>query len=103
MADIANALAKFNPNDKYDPGKIVIFFDARTERSSEDKFSTLQRYWTEGLYRLGWPSFYTPDLDPGMLRLVWYTVSVPKDPYMIPSTSLDFSGLYSIISAWMHH
>lgn len=76
MADVINArLKNFDPskNEKYDPGQIVILFDNRQVKTKDDQFSTLQSYWTEGLYKLGWPSFYKPDLDPGMLRLTWYT------------------------------
>ena len=76
MADVVKARLKdFDPskNEKYDPGQIVIFFDNRLAKTKDDNFSTLQSYWTEGLYKLGWPSFFKPDLDPGMLRLIWYT------------------------------
>ncbi|KAK3683140.1 hypothetical protein LTR37_020527 [Vermiconidia calcicola] len=76
MADVMRErLEKFDPskNEKYDPGQIVIFFDSRTMTTRDDKFSMFQSYWTTGLYRLGWPSLYTPNLDPGNLRLVWYT------------------------------
>ncbi|KAK3051233.1 hypothetical protein LTR09_007629 [Extremus antarcticus] len=76
MADIQRArLAAFEPskNEKHDPGQIVIFFDSRMSTTVDDKFSTIQSYWTAGLHRLGWPSLYRQDLDPGMIRLIWYT------------------------------
>jgi hypothetical protein len=76
MSDVVKSRLKdFDPskNEKYDPGQIVIFFDNRLAKTKDDNFSTLQTYWTEGLYKLGWPSFFKPDLDPGMLRLIWYT------------------------------
>jgi len=73
---MADGLAKFNPATagKHDPGQIVIFFDDRMTRSKEDKMSWFQSYWIEGMYRLGWPSWQIPDLEPGKLRLIWYTV-----------------------------
>ena len=76
MADVVKTRLKdFDPskNEKYDPGQIVIFFDNRLAKTKDDNFSTLQTYWTEGLYKLGWPSFFKQDLEPGMLRLIWYT------------------------------
>ena len=78
MANITETLAQFEPskNEKYDPGKLVILFDNRIAKSEHDKFSYFQTYWTEGLYKLGWPSLYRPDLDPGNIRLVWLTVSI---------------------------
>lgn len=78
MASITETLAKFDGSkcEKYDPGKIIILFDNRIARNEHDKFSYFQRYWTEGLYKLGWPSLYKPDLDPGNIRLIWYTVSL---------------------------
>jgi hypothetical protein len=77
MTDIIKArLAAFQPskNEKYDAGQLVIFFDNRMSTTPDDQFSSIQSYWTAGLYRLGWPSVYKPDLDPGSIRLVWYTV-----------------------------
>ena len=73
---ISNRLKEFDPSktEKYDPGQIVIFFDNRMAKTTDDKFSTFQTYWTDGLYRLGWPSLRRPNLDVGMIRLVWYTV-----------------------------
>ena len=75
-ATIEDTLARFDPakEGKYDPGQIVILFDNRIAKTSDDKFSTIQSYWTESLYRLGWPSLYKPILDPGYIRLIWYTV-----------------------------
>ena len=76
MSDtVKSRLKEFDPSksEKYDPGQIVIFFDNRLAKTKDDNFSRIQSYWTEGLYRMGWPSFFKPDLDPGMLRLTWYT------------------------------
>ena len=67
----------FNPATAgtYDPGQVVIFFDHRSFKSEKDAMSRYQSYWLETKSRLGWPSFwYTSDLEPGKLRLVWYTV-----------------------------
>ncbi|KAK5127813.1 hypothetical protein LTR85_004929 [Meristemomyces frigidus] len=61
---------------KYDPGFIKIFWDGRQAgipAPSDDKMSYYQSYYIAGLYKLGWPSYHTPDLEPGKLRLVWYT------------------------------
>ncbi|KAK4548348.1 hypothetical protein LTR36_010218 [Oleoguttula mirabilis] len=61
---------------KYDPGLITIFWDGRQSGApppSEDKMSYYQSYYIAGLYKLGWPSYHTPDLEPGKLRLVFYT------------------------------
>ena len=81
-ASIHEKLAAFEPSKstKYDPGKIIVLFDDRLVKSDADQFSSFQSYWTEGLYRLGWPSVRTPDLDPGNVRLVWYTVSHNSSP-----------------------
>ncbi|KAK5163266.1 uncharacterized protein LTR77_010852 [Saxophila tyrrhenica] len=76
MADIVQArLAAFEPskNEKHDPGQIVIFFDSRMSTTPDNQFSYLQSSRIASLHRLGWPSFTKPDLDPGMIRLVWYT------------------------------
>ena len=77
MATITETFAKFDGSkcEKYDPGKIVILFDNRIAKSEHDKFSYIQNYWTDALYKLGWPSWEKPNLDPGSIRLVWYTVS----------------------------
>ena len=83
MADISEKLAKFDPqkSEKYDPGQIMILFDNRLERTTDDQFSAFQSYWTSGLYRLGWPSVWKPDLDPGNIRLIWYTVRLHRTFY----------------------
>lgn len=71
-------LENYNPATagKYDPGQIVILFDHRQSgpQSSENQMSTFQSYWLDGLYRLGWPSWQTPEFEAGNLRLIWYTV-----------------------------
>lgn len=76
MTDVVKARLKefeASKNEKYDPGQVVIFFDNRLAKTKDDNFSAFQSYWTEGLYKLGWPSFFKQNLDPGMLRLIWYT------------------------------
>lgn len=76
-------LRAFNPSTAgaYDPGQVVIFFDHRGFKTDKDAMSRYQSYWLETKYRLGWPSFwYTTDLEPGKLRLVWYTV---RDVWLI--------------------
>lgn len=94
MANITETLANFDPSkaEKYDPGKIVILFDNRIAKTEDDKFSYFQSYWTESLYKLGWPSLYRPNLDPGNIRLVWYTVSAQQ-----PKNALMRDGVKSLL------
>lgn len=76
---IQEKLRTFDPATAgaYDPGQVVVFFDHRSFKSEKDQMSRYQSYWLETKSRLGWPSFwYTSDLEPGKLRLVWYTVCV---------------------------
>jgi hypothetical protein len=71
-------LDAFNPATAgtYNPGQVVIFFDHRGFKTEHDAMGRFQNYWLSTKYRLGWPSiWYTSDLEPGKLRLVWYTVS----------------------------
>lgn len=80
MASITETLSNYEKGalpTKHDPGKIIILFDNRISKTTDDKFSYLQSYKTDLLFKLGWPSFYGSDLDPGFIRLVWYTVSLP--------------------------
>lgn len=79
MASITETLANYDGTkcEKYDPGKVIILFDNRISKTQDDKFSYFQSYKTEVLYKLGWPSLYRPDLDPGNIRLIWYTVGSP--------------------------
>lgn len=74
-ATIDEQLASFQPskNEYYDPGKIIILFDARTTTTPDVQVSPLQSYYTSTLSRLGWPSLWTPDVPPAHLRLIWYT------------------------------
>jgi hypothetical protein len=77
VQSIQAQLDGFNPATagKYDPGQVVIFFDSRSFKCEKDTMSRYQSYWLDTKSRLGWPSFwYTSDLEPGKLRLVWYTV-----------------------------
>jgi hypothetical protein len=79
VQSIQAQLDGFNPATAgtYDPGQVVIFFDHRSFISEKDSMSRYQSYWLQTKSRLGWPSFwYTSDLEPGKLRLVWYTVSL---------------------------
>ena len=72
-------LDAFNPASAgtYNPGQVVIFFDHRGFKTEHDAMGRFQNYWLSTKYRLGWPSiWYTSDLEPGKLRLVWYTVSL---------------------------
>lgn len=69
-------LDAFNPASAgtYNPGQVVIFFDHRGFKTEHDAMGRFQNYWLSTKYRLGWPSiWYTSDLEPGKLRLVWYT------------------------------
>lgn len=74
-ATIDEQLESFHPskNEKYDPGKIIILFDARTTTTPDVQVSPLQSYYTSTLFRLGWPSLWTPEIPPANLRLIWYT------------------------------
>lgn len=70
-------LAAFNPSTAgaYDPGSVVVFFDNRSFKHAEDKSSMFQNYWLDTKSRLGWTSLMgIKDLEPGNLRLVFYTV-----------------------------
>ncbi|KXL50444.1 hypothetical protein M433DRAFT_176420 [Acidomyces richmondensis BFW] len=71
------SLEDYDPTkaEKYDPGTVVIFFDNRHSGGPANgpQLSTYQSYRLWGLQKLGWPSFDTPDLEPGKIRLVWYT------------------------------
>ena len=76
---IGDSLDAFNPASAgtYNPGQVVIFFDHRGFKTEHDAMGRFQNYWLSTKYRLGWPSiWYTSDLEPGKLRLVWYTVSL---------------------------
>jgi hypothetical protein len=75
---IQQQLDAFNPSTAgtYNPGQVVIFFDHRGFKTEKDTMGRFQNYWLSTKYRLGWPSiWYTNDLEPGKLRLIWYTVS----------------------------
>lgn len=71
-------LSKFDPATAgaHDPGQLVILFDNRMNKTHDDKFSRLQSYWISSMYRMGWPSWHVQDLEPGKLRLLWYTVRI---------------------------
>lgn len=60
---------------KYDPGPIQVFYDNRTFAGPEDKLPFYQRYKLEALSRLARADTWLPqDLEPGKIRIVWYTV-----------------------------
>lgn len=87
---VQDRLAAFNPakDGAYNPGPVVVFFDHRAFKSAEDKSSSLQNYWLDTKSRLGWTSLWgVKDLEPGKLRLVFYTVSVVRwySPYTRPT------------------
>jgi hypothetical protein len=80
-------LDAFNPATAgtYNPGQVVIFFDHRGFKTDKDAMGRFQNYWLSTKYRLGWPSiWYTSDLEPGKLRLVWYTVSLNLSMVFVP-------------------
>nr|POE87763.1 hypothetical protein CFP56_10992 [Quercus suber] len=72
---MATGLDEFEPSKagKYDPGQIVILFDGRQNKSPDEKYSIFQYYWMESMIKLGWPSVHAQDLEPGKLRLIWYS------------------------------
>lgn len=77
---IEDRLKSFDPATagSYDPGAVVVFFDHRGFKSAKDQMSFFQNYWLGTKFRLGWPSiWWTTDLEPGNLRLIWYTVRLP--------------------------
>ncbi|KAF2864448.1 hypothetical protein K470DRAFT_254089 [Piedraia hortae CBS 480.64] len=60
-----------------DPGEIIILFDRRSA-GPHPEFNAPELPWRTAYYlstlqKLGWPSFTTPDLERGKIRLVWYT------------------------------
>lgn len=78
------ALDKFDQSKSkapYDPGEIRIWYDNRTYASFEDKLPRYQRTYLAGLARMGWTSIAgVKDLEPGKLRLIWYTVRLYRSP-----------------------
>ncbi|KAK6435980.1 hypothetical protein LTR95_007835 [Oleoguttula sp. CCFEE 5521] len=96
----AEALATFQPASAgaYNPGTVVIFFDARGFKSAQDQLPTYQSYWLETKYRLGWPSiWYTTDLEPeGMREYPLHMAYTVKDMY----DSLSGDGFRPMILGW---
>ena len=81
------SLDQFDPRTagKHDPGQLIILFDNRhiKPRAEDNRMSTYQSYYLDGLSRLGWPTYWEkPDLDPGNVKLVWYTVRPPYYRYL---------------------
>lgn len=78
MTTTTSALEKFDQNPSstpYDPGQIRIWYDNRTYSSFQDQLPTYQRAYLAALSRMGWTSLSgVQDLEPGKLRLIWYTV-----------------------------
>ena len=74
---IEDQLATFQPskNEHYDPGKLIILFDARTTTTPDVQQSPLSSYYTSTLTRLGWSSLWSSrhQVPPAHIRLVWYT------------------------------
>ncbi|KAK0934216.1 hypothetical protein LTR48_007412 [Friedmanniomyces endolithicus] len=61
---------------EHDPGQIIILFDHRhiLPRPEDNKMSSYQTYYLDGLSRMGWATYWEkPILDPGKIQLVWYT------------------------------
>ncbi|KAK1061674.1 hypothetical protein LTR12_009008 [Friedmanniomyces endolithicus] len=61
---------------EHDPGQIIILFDHRhiLPRPEDNKMSSYQAYYLDGLSRMGWATYWEkPNLDPGKIQLVWYT------------------------------
>ncbi len=64
---------------EHDPGQIIILFDHRhiLPRPEDNKMSSYQTYYLDGLSRMGWATYWEkPILDPGKIQLVWYTVGL---------------------------
>lgn len=74
---VDDQLASFRPTkgERYDPGKLIILFDARTTPHPEIVNSPLGSYYTSTLSRFGWSSIWNrlANVDPGNIRLIWYT------------------------------
>ncbi|WPG99428.1 Hypothetical protein R9X50_00224200 [Acrodontium crateriforme] len=72
-----DSLDKFDPRTAgaYNAGQIIILFDGRHcgPKPGEDKTTMLQSYWMKAMCSLGWPSVHAQDLEPGRVRLMWYT------------------------------
>ncbi|KAK4554551.1 hypothetical protein LTR86_008406 [Recurvomyces mirabilis] len=112
---MANTLENFDPRTAgaYDPGQMIILFDNRHIKPSpeENKMSTYQTYHLDGLIRMGWISYtHRPDLEPGNLRLIWYTHAGAQGVRNYPLwkanlvhemfTSLTDSGFRPLLLGW---
>lgn len=77
----------------HDPGQLIILFDHRhigPENPSDDQFTRTQKYYLDGLIRLGWPTYWNNvECDPGNLLLTWYTVRHPPLPPNPPRRHLQ--------------
>ncbi len=68
---------------EHDPGQIIILFDHRhiLPRPEDNKMSSYQAYYLDGLSRMGWATYWEkPNLDPGKIQVVWYTVGLNNAP-----------------------
>ena len=75
----------------HDPGQIIILFDNRhiKPKPEDNKMSSYQSYYLDGLTRMGWPTYWEkPNIDPGNIELVWYTVRLPRLTITTPSLFL---------------
>ncbi|GAB7364837.1 hypothetical protein MBLNU230_g5630t1 [Neophaeotheca triangularis] len=96
----------------YDPGRITIFYDARTTSSPNDRLTYFHHYWLATKSYLQWPSIWSEDLEPGRLRLVWYTTagSEGKRDYPLQSwesvrlafQSLELEGFRPMLLGWVN-
>lgn len=111
---MANQLSSFNPQNAtaYDPGEISIMFDDRHSGppAGQDQTSYAQSIWLSTMQRIGRPSWHVPDLEPGYVRVIWYTyagVEGSKDYRLWQANdakeafdSLSHNGLRPMILGW---
>ncbi|KAF2725994.1 hypothetical protein K431DRAFT_290479 [Polychaeton citri CBS 116435] len=94
----------------YDPGQVVILFDNRMFSGEKDKLSRIQSGWLAAKYKLGWPSLWNQELEPGKIRLIWYThagVEGKRDYHLFRAyavlemfESLSSDGFRPMILGW---
>lgn len=85
---MAHDLKTFEPSKAgaYDAGSLIVLFDGRQSGppAGSNKTSMFTSLWLHSMYRLGWPGLQRPDLEPGNLRLVWYTVCLSTSSPLSP-------------------
>lgn len=96
--------------NNYNPGHLTILYDARTSAASNDQLTYLHHYWLATKSYLQWPSLWTQDLEPGNLRLIWYTThgAEGKRDYPLQSwesvrvafQSLETEGFRPMLLGW---